>query len=72
MGRGLHSAPGLVLVTADADLHPHTIQVSLDTICPPKSTEESEDDITLHTIRDWLDPLPPTEATRIKKHTNVS
>jgi hypothetical protein len=34
--------------------------------------EESDDDETLHTNNDWLDPLPSTETMRIKRDTDTS
>ena len=86
-GGGLHRAPDIVLVTADAGSHPQTSQVSLETLCstqcteetvadgnlcPALPTEERVDDRAPLTNMDWLDPLPSTEACRIKRHTDVS
>lgn len=86
-GEGLHSALDLVLVTADAGSHPQTSQVSLESLCSTQYKEETVPDGTLcsalptgekvddgasHTNIDWLDPLPATEATRIRTHTDVS
>ena len=71
-GGSLYSAPDIVLVTADAGSYPQTAQASLETLISALSTEESDDDTTLHTNQDWLDPLPSTETTRIKRHTDVS
>ena len=65
-------APGLGLVTADAGYHPQTSQVSLETLCSTHSTEENVDDKATPTTGDWLEPLPPIEATRIRRRTDVS
>ena len=51
--------------------HP-TSHVSLDTLCSAQFTEESVDNRVPHIYMDWLDSLPTTEATRIKRRTNVS
>jgi hypothetical protein len=79
--------PDLILVTADAGSHPQTSQVSLETLCstqcteetvadgtlcPALPTEERVDDRAFLTSMDWLDSLPITEATRIRRHTDVS
>jgi hypothetical protein len=71
-GGALHSTPDLVLVTADADTHPQTTQASLEAISSAQITEEDGDSTALHSTQDWLDLLPSTEATRIRRHTNVS
>jgi len=85
--RGVHEAPDIVLVTADAGSHPQTAQISLETLCSIQYTEETVVDGTLcsalpteervddrarHTNMDWLVPLLATDATRIKRHTDVS
>jgi hypothetical protein len=56
----------------DAGSHPITSQVSLENLCSAKYTEESVDARTPHTNMDKMDPLPITEAIRIKRHTDVS
>jgi hypothetical protein len=69
---GLHSAPDIVLVSADAGSHLQTTHVSLESLSSALSTEESDGDNTIHTHHNWSDPLPSTEATRIKRHTDAS
>jgi len=71
-GGVLHSAPDLVLVIADAGAHPQTSHVSLETLCSAQSTKESVDARTPHINMDWLNTLPINEATRIRRHTDVS
>ena len=86
-GGGLHRAPDLILITADAGSNPHTSQVSLETLCPTQFiTEENADgtihyspptderaaDIATHTNNYWLDHLPATEATRTRRDNDVS
>ena len=86
-GGGLHRAPDLVHVTADAGSHPHTSQVSLENLCPKQCTQETVANGTLHyslpaeervadrapfANMEWLDALPTTEATRIRRNTDVS
>ena len=84
--RGLHRSPDLILVTADDGSHPHTSQTSPETLYPTQSTVENYEEGTIHypstdgrvadtaprTNMDCLEPLPATEATRIKRHTTVS
>jgi len=87
VGGAFHRSPDLVLATANTGLHPQTPKVSLETLCPTQSTEENADDENLryslpteervadrapYTDMDWLNPLPTIEATRIRRHTDVS
>ena len=67
--------------------HPQTSQATMKTLCYTQYTEETISDGTLcsalptdekaddrapHTRMDWQDSLPITEATRIRRHTDVS
>jgi len=86
-GGGVHKAPELVLLTADAGSYPQTSQVSLETLCSTQCTEETVDDGILcsalpteERVDDrapltnigWLDPLLAIEATGIRRHADVS
>ena len=54
----LHRAPDLVLVTVDAGSHPHTLQVSLETLCATQSTEEIVADETPPSVENGWIPFP--------------
>ena len=63
-GGALHKALNLVLITADTGLQPQTMDEALE--------DEGSAPTEAHTPLDWLAPLPITEDTSHKSHTDVS
>ena len=70
-GGALHSAPDLVLVTADTGTQPITTGDSIESISPIL-----EDDSLTPTTEPpphvWCAPLPTSEDVRRRRHTDVS
>ena len=69
-GGTLHSAPDLVLVTADTGTHAMTTGDSIDSISPT-SEDYNLPPTTEPPPHDWFSPPPTSEDVRCKRHTDV-
>jgi hypothetical protein len=56
----------------DAGSHPQTSHASLETLSSTQSTKENVDYMAPPTNENWVESLPPIQATRIRRHTDVS